>query len=55
MIKSGVKAADPARTQMDIHKKEEDLTKIFIKTLEGKSVCWRIWDGRKIQELKNRI
>lgn len=55
LIKSGVRAANPARTQMDIHTKEEDVTKIFIKTVEGKSVCWRIWDRRKIQELKHRI
>lgn len=42
LIKSSVQVIDPTRMKMDINPKEEDLKQIFIKTLEGKSVCWRI-------------
>lgn len=51
----GTWVTDRAIPQKDTHSKEEDQIQIFIKTLDGKTICWRIWKGRKIQELKNKI
>lgn len=56
-----MKLNEKAMGQLDLtkqvvtHPKKEDPIQIFSKTLEGKTVCWRICEGRKIQELKNKI
>lgn len=55
LINSGSWATEIATKQVVTHPKKENPIQIFIKTLEGKTVCWRICEGRKIQELKNKI
>lgn len=48
-------ATDRALPQTDPHSTEVDLIQIFIKTLEGRHLCWRIWKGRRILDLKYKI
>lgn len=51
----GTWAIGRAPSQTDPHSTKVDLIQIFIKTLEGRHICWRIWKGRRIQELRYKI
>lgn len=41
-------AIDRALSQTDPHSIKADLIQIFIKTLEGRHIHWRIWKGKRI-------
>jgi len=36
----------------EMHAIEIDSTAIFIKMLEGSHLCWTLWKGMRIQDLK---
>lgn len=54
-LESGALEIDRAHTQSDLHINEAELIQIFIKTLEGRHVCWRIGKGKRIQDLRYLI